>query len=93
MRDPGVFSAGFPLLDQYLFRLAACLTRQGRRYKAHQAFQRTFAVGNELVLFAEKYDPAADKMLGNFPQSLTHLSLISVPVRLCGIGVPAGFAS
>jgi len=64
------------------FWLAECLARQGRLDEAHQAFQRAFAVGNDLGLFAEEYDPAADEMLGNFPQGLTHLSLISAAVAL-----------
>jgi len=64
------------------FWLAECLARQGRLDQAHQAFQRAFAVGNDLGLFAEEYDPAADEMLGNFPQGLTHLSLISAAVAL-----------
>jgi len=64
------------------FWLAECLARQGRLHEAHRTFQRAFAVGNDLGLFAEEYDSAADEMLGNFPQGLTHLSLISAAVAL-----------
>ncbi len=64
------------------FWLAECLARQGRLDEAHQTFQRAFSVGNDLGLFAEEYDPAADEMLGNFPQGLTHLSLITAAVAL-----------
>jgi GH15 family glucan-1,4-alpha-glucosidase len=64
------------------FWLAECLARQHRLDEAHQTFQRALAVGNDLGLFAEEYDPAADEMLGNFPQGLTHLSLITAAVAL-----------
>ena len=64
------------------FWLTECLARQGRLDEAHQTFQRAFAVGNDLGLFAEEYDSVADEMLGNFPQGLTHLSLITAAVAL-----------
>jgi GH15 family glucan-1,4-alpha-glucosidase len=64
------------------FWLAECFARQGRMDQAHRIFQRTLAVGNDLLLFGEEYDPAADEMLGNFPQGLTHLSLISAAVAM-----------
>ena len=64
------------------FWLVECLARQGRLKEAHRIFQRTLAVGNDLGLFAEEYDPSAGEMLGNFPQGLTHLSLISAAVAL-----------
>jgi GH15 family glucan-1,4-alpha-glucosidase len=64
------------------FWLAECLARQGRSDEAHQVFQRVFAVGNDLGLFAEEYDPATNLMLGNFPQGLTHLSMITAAVAL-----------
>jgi GH15 family glucan-1,4-alpha-glucosidase len=64
------------------FWLAECFARQGRLDQAHRIFQRALAVGNDLGLFGEEYDPAADEMLGNFPQGLTHLSLISATVAM-----------
>jgi len=62
--------------------LTECLARQRRLDQAHRVFQRALSVGNDLGLFAEEYDPASDEMLGNFPQGLTHLSLISAAVAL-----------
>ncbi len=64
------------------FWLAECLARQHRLDEAHQTLKRALEVGNDLGLFAEEYDTAADEMLGNFPQGLTHLSLITAAVAL-----------
>jgi pentatricopeptide repeat protein len=64
------------------FWLVECLARQGRFEEARQVFRRATATGNDLGLFSEEYDTSSDEMLGNFPQALTHLSLISAAVAL-----------
>ncbi|HVV69106.1 MAG TPA: glycoside hydrolase family 15 protein [Gammaproteobacteria bacterium] len=64
------------------FWLVICLARQGRLDLAHEIFQRTIATGNELGLFSEEYDTKGKEMLGNFPQALTHLSLIAAALNL-----------
>ncbi len=58
------------------FWYAECLARAGKLWEARQAFERALGHGNRLGLFAEEVGPAGE-MLGNFPQALTHLSLIS----------------
>ncbi len=70
------------------FWLAECLAGQGRMDQAHAVFQRAASTGNELGLFAEEYDVETGEMLGNFPQGLTHLSLIAAAVAMGG--EPAG---
>jgi GH15 family glucan-1,4-alpha-glucosidase len=70
------------------FWLVECLARQGRLAEARKVFQRAVAAGNDLGLFAEEYDTQAGEMLGNFPQGLTHLSLIAATVALAEMEGP-----
>jgi GH15 family glucan-1,4-alpha-glucosidase len=64
------------------FWLAECLARQGRIDEAKEAFEVGLATGNDLGLFAEEFDASKGEMMGNFPQGLTHLSLIAAAVAL-----------
>jgi len=59
------------------FWLADAYTLTGRRAEAEALFERLLAMGNEVGLFAEEYDPRARRMLGNFPQALTHMALVN----------------
>ncbi|MFT3741368.1 MAG: glycoside hydrolase family 15 protein [Gammaproteobacteria bacterium] len=64
------------------FWLTICYALQNRMEMAHKVFQQAIATANELDLFSEEYDPQRKMMLGNFPQGLTHLSLIAAGVVL-----------
>jgi GH15 family glucan-1,4-alpha-glucosidase len=64
------------------FWLAECLARQGRLKEAHEVFTSALSAGNDLCLFSEEFDPHRKEMLGNFPQGLTHLSLISAVMAI-----------
>ncbi|HKK19892.1 MAG TPA: glycoside hydrolase family 15 protein [candidate division Zixibacteria bacterium] len=64
------------------FWLAECLARQGRIDEAKEAFEVGLSTGNDLGLFAEEFDASRGEMMGNFPQGLTHLSLIAAAVAL-----------
>lgn len=59
------------------FWLADALVLTGRRAQAEALFERLLALGNDVGLFAEEYDPRARRMLGNFPQALTHMALVN----------------
>ena len=58
------------------FWLADNLVLSGRRAEGEALFERLLALRNDLGLLAEEYDPRARRMLGNFPQALTHMALI-----------------
>jgi GH15 family glucan-1,4-alpha-glucosidase len=59
------------------FWLADCYLLTGRRGDAEALFERLLALCNDVGLFAEEYDPRARRMLGNFPQALTHMALVN----------------
>ncbi|HKK02019.1 MAG TPA: glycoside hydrolase family 15 protein [Desulfuromonadales bacterium] len=64
------------------FWLAECLGRQGRMEEARGVYQRAAATANDLGLLAEEYDITGERMMGNFPQGLSHLSQIAAAVVL-----------
>ncbi|HEY3764695.1 MAG TPA: glycoside hydrolase family 15 protein [Gaiellales bacterium] len=64
------------------FWLAENLAGQGRLDDATTAFERAAATANDLGLYSEEYDPRHERMLGNFPQALTHLSHIAAAAAI-----------
>ena len=58
------------------FWYVECLARAGRVEKAHLEFEQLLRYANPLGLYAEEFDSHA-RHLGNTPQALTHLALIS----------------
>jgi len=59
------------------FWLVDCYELLGRHDDAHALFERLLGLANDLGLLSEEYDPAAGRMLGNFPQAFTHLALVN----------------
>jgi GH15 family glucan-1,4-alpha-glucosidase len=59
------------------FWLADAFALTGRRPEAQALFERLLAFGNDVGLYAEEYDPRARRMMGNFPQALTHMALVN----------------
>ena len=54
----------------------------GRQDVARQILKRLLTVQNDVGLFSEEYDPKARRLLGNFPQALTHVALVNTVVNL-----------
>jgi GH15 family glucan-1,4-alpha-glucosidase len=59
------------------FWLADCYALTGRRRESEALFERLLALRNDVGLLAEEYDPRSGRMLGNFPQALTHMALVN----------------
>jgi GH15 family glucan-1,4-alpha-glucosidase len=64
------------------FWLVDCLELLGRHDEAHALFERLLALANDLGLIAEEYDPDEKRLLGNFPQAFTHLTLVNSAFNL-----------
>jgi GH15 family glucan-1,4-alpha-glucosidase len=56
----------------------------GREEEAVDLFERLLALSNDLGLLSEEYDPLAGRLVGNFPQAFSHVSLINSAFRLSG---------
>jgi GH15 family glucan-1,4-alpha-glucosidase len=56
---------------------------------ARQIFEQVVGLSNDLGLLAEEYDVGRRRMVGNFPQALSHLQLVDTANNLTGRGGPA----
>jgi GH15 family glucan-1,4-alpha-glucosidase len=71
------------------FWLADVLALQGNHDEAVPIFERLLGLRNDVGLLAEQYDPAAGRLLGNFPQAFSHVGLINTARNLGRHGGPA----
>jgi hypothetical protein len=47
-----------------------------RRKEAREVFECLLALPNDVALLSEEYDPKARRLVGNFPQTFSHVPLI-----------------
>lgn len=73
--DDGMAGVEYPFLA-CSFWLADALARSDRLEEATAVLDRLVGLGNDVGLFAEQYDPVGLRMVGNFPQALSHLALV-----------------
>jgi GH15 family glucan-1,4-alpha-glucosidase len=59
------------------FWLVDDLARMGRVDEARALFERLLGLRNDLGLLSEEYDPAAGRLLGNFPQAFSHVAIVN----------------
>jgi len=71
------------------FWFADNLALLGRHDDACRLFERLLALRNDVGLLSEQYDPIRKRLLGNFPQAFTHVSLINTARNLSRTGGPA----
>jgi GH15 family glucan-1,4-alpha-glucosidase len=64
------------------FWLAQVYALQGRLDEAERLFQRLLGLRNDLGLLSEEYDVQAGRLVGNFPQAFTHLTLVDAALTL-----------
>jgi GH15 family glucan-1,4-alpha-glucosidase len=64
------------------FWLADNYALQGRQEEARAIFERLLALRNDLGLLSEEYDPKQRRLVGNFPQAFSHVSLVNTARNL-----------
>jgi len=73
----GVFlPCSFWLVDNYVM--------QGRTEEARRLYERLAGLANDVGLYAEEYDPASGRMLGNMPQACTDMAAVRAAQLVTG---------
>ncbi len=66
------------------FWLVNALTLCGRHDDACKVFEGAIAIANDVGLLSEEYDVERSCLVGNFPQALSHLTLVNAARNLAG---------
>ena len=73
------------------FWLVTNLWLLGRQHDAETLFNRLLALCNDVGLLSEEWDIANRRMVGNFPQAFSHISLIHAARTISGQWKPDGY--
>jgi len=73
-REGAFLACSFWLADNYVLL--------GRRAEAERLFDRLVGLANDLGLLAEEYDLDRRRLVGNFPQALSHIALVNTAANL-----------
>jgi GH15 family glucan-1,4-alpha-glucosidase len=71
------------------FWLADNYALLGRQEDAARLCERLMGLQNDVGLLSEEYDPNAKRLVGNFPQAFSHVSLINTARNVSRVGGPA----
>jgi len=75
------------------FWLVVSLFLIGRKDEAVGMFERLLDLRNDVGLLSEEYDPVNKRMLGNFPQALSHIALTHAAFTLSGHWTPEPYVA
>ena len=70
------------------FWMVSCLWLIGRRQQATQMYERLLALRNDVGLLSEEWDTVNHRMVGNFPQALSHIAMAHSAFVLSGSWQP-----
>ncbi len=71
------------------FWLADNLVLTGRRADAERLYERLLSLRNDVGLLSEEYHPHERRLIGNFPQALSHIALVNTAHNLYHESKPA----
>lgn len=64
------------------FWLVQALALVGRKSDAEKLFSKLLRLRNDVGLLSEEYDTRTRQLTGNFPQALSHISLVNAAFHL-----------
>ena len=70
------------------FWMVTSLWLIGRRAEAEAMYAKLLALRNDVGLLSEEWDPQAKRMLGNFPQALSHIAMTHAAYAMSGAWKP-----